>query len=42
VAADAPAAFFSYCHDDSEDFALRLAQDLKAAGAAVWIDQLEV
>jgi len=41
VAADAPAAFFSYCRDDS-DFALRLAEDLKAAGAAVWIDQLDI
>jgi len=41
VAADASAAFFSYCRDDS-DFALRLAEDLKAAGAAVWIDQLDI
>jgi hypothetical protein len=41
VAADAPAAFFSYCRDDS-DFALRLAEDLKAAGAVVWIDQLDI
>ena len=41
MAADAPAAFFSYCRDDS-DFALRLAEDLKAAGAAVWIDQLDI
>jgi len=39
--AAAPAAFFSYCRDDS-DFALRLAEDLKAAGAAVWIDQLDI
>src|SRR5215471_4481436 len=37
----APAAFFSYCRDDS-DFALRLAEDLKAAGAAVWMDQLDI
>ncbi len=41
MAADAPAAFFSYCRDDS-DFALRLAEDLKAAGAVVWIDQLDI
>ena len=41
MAADAPAAFFSYCRDDS-DFALRLAQELKAAGASVWIDQLDI
>ena len=41
MAADAPAAFFSYSRDDSE-FALRLAEDLKAAGAAVWIDQLDI
>jgi TIR domain/WD domain, G-beta repeat len=41
VAADAPAAFFSYCREDS-DFALRLAEDLKATGAAVWIDQLDI
>jgi hypothetical protein len=36
-----PAAFISYSREDSE-FALRLAQDLKAAGAAVWIDQLDI
>jgi hypothetical protein len=35
------AAFISYCRDDQE-FALRLAQDLKAAGAAVWLDQLDI
>jgi hypothetical protein len=35
------AAFFSYSRDDS-GFALRLAQDLKAAGANVWIDQLDI
>ena len=34
-------AFFSYSRDDSE-FALRLAQDLKSAGANVWIDQLDI
>ena len=41
MAADAPAAFFSYSREDSE-FALRLAEDLKAAGAVVWIDQLDI
>ena len=34
-------AFFSYSREDS-DFALRLAEDLKAAGANVWIDQLDI
>jgi hypothetical protein len=34
-------AFFSYSRDDSE-FALRLAADLKAAGANVWLDQLDI
>jgi hypothetical protein len=38
---DATVAFFSYCRGDS-DFALRLAADLKAAGARVWIDQLDL
>jgi hypothetical protein len=37
----APAAFFSYSREDS-DFALRLAGDLKAAGANVWLDQLDI
>ena len=36
-----PQAFFSYSREDS-DFALRLAQDLKAAGASVWLDQLDI
>jgi formylglycine-generating enzyme required for sulfatase activity/dienelactone hydrolase len=35
------AAFISYSREDSE-FALRLAHDLKAAGAAVWIDQIDI
>lgn len=39
--ADAPIAFFSYSREDSE-FALRLAADLRAAGASVWIDQLDI
>jgi TPR repeat protein len=34
-------AFISYSRDDSE-FALRLAQDLKEAGAKVWLDQLDI
>ena len=41
LALDAPAAFFSYSRDDS-DFALRLAEDLKAAGANVWLDQVDI
>jgi hypothetical protein len=36
-----PAAFISYSREDS-DFALRLARDLKAAGAPVWLDQLDI
>jgi hypothetical protein len=36
-----PLAFFSYSREDSE-FALRLAEDLKAAGANVWIDQIDI
>jgi hypothetical protein len=39
--AEPQAAFFSYSRDDSE-FALRLAADLKAAGANVWLDQLDI
>ena len=38
---DASAAFVSYSRQDSE-FALRLAEDLKAAGANVWLDQLDI
>jgi len=34
-------AFVSYSREDS-DFALRLAEDLKAAGASVWLDQLDI
>ena len=41
MAAEPQTAFFSYSRDDSE-FALRLAGDLKAAGAVVWIDQLDI
>lgn len=41
MATEAQTAFFSYSRDDSE-FALRLAEDLKAAGASVWMDQLDL
>lgn len=41
LAAEPQTAFFSYSRDDSE-FALRLAEDLKAAGANVWLDQLDI
>jgi TonB family protein len=41
VAQAASAAFISYSREDSE-FALRLAGDLKAAGANVWLDQLDI
>ena len=34
-------AFISYSRADSE-FALRLARDLKAAGARVWLDQIDI
>ncbi len=34
-------AFFSYSRDDSE-FALKLAKDLKAQRAVVWLDQLDI
>ncbi len=39
--ANAPLTFVSYCREDSA-FALQLARDLKTAGAAVWIDQLDI
>jgi hypothetical protein len=39
--AQEPAAFISYSRADSE-FALKLAQDLKAAGIPVWLDQLDI
>jgi photosystem II stability/assembly factor-like uncharacterized protein len=41
LATEAQTAFISYSREDSE-FALRLAGDLKAAGAAVWLDQLDI
>ena len=39
--ADQPTAFFSYSREDLE-FALRLAKDLKKAGANVWMDKLDI
>lgn len=36
-----PLAFFSYARADSQ-FAQQLARDLKASGAAVWLDQLDI
>jgi len=36
-----PKAFFSYSREDA-DFVMRLAADLRAAGAAVWLDQLDI
>ena len=41
MAAEPQATFVSYSRDDS-DFALRLAEDLKSAGATVWLDQLDI
>jgi len=41
VATDAQLAFFSYSRSDSE-CVLRLAEDLRAAGARVWLDQLDI
>jgi hypothetical protein len=38
---DGQYAFISYCRVDSE-FAHRLAEDLKAGGAAVWLDQNDI
>jgi hypothetical protein len=34
-------AFVAYAREDGE-FALRLAKDLKAAEALVWLDQLDI
>src|SRR5712692_10434021 len=34
-------AFFSYSREDTE-FAQRLAKDLRASGAAIWLDRLDI
>ena len=41
MSAQASAAFVSYSRDDSE-FTLQLVEDLKAAGAKAWLDQLDI
>lgn len=41
MAADAAPAFVSYSRADAE-FSLKLAEDLKAGGANVWLDQLDI
>ena len=41
MAAEVPSSFISYCRADSE-FVLQLAEDLKAAGIAVWLDQMDI
>lgn len=41
MAANSAVTFFSYSREDAE-FALQLAGDLKNAGEAVWIDQLDI
>jgi eukaryotic-like serine/threonine-protein kinase len=41
MSADASRAFISYSREDSE-FVLRLAEDLRVAGAGVWLDQLDI
>ena len=41
MAKETSSAFFSYSRRDSE-FVLKLAKDLKAAGAVVWLDQLDI
>jgi hypothetical protein len=41
VTTSVPAGFFSYSREDSE-FVLRVAGDLKAAGANVWLDQMDI
>jgi TIR domain len=39
--ADSAKAFVSYSRADT-DFVLRLCQDLRAAGASIWLDQLDI
>lgn len=38
---DPSTAFFSYSREDME-FAVRLAKDLKAKGAKVWMDKIDI
>jgi len=38
---DPPKAFVSYSRADT-DFVLRLCQDLRAAGASIWLDKLDI
>jgi hypothetical protein len=38
---DPPKAFVSYSRTDT-DFVLRLCQDLRAAGASIWLDKLDI
>jgi len=38
---DTPTAFVCYSHEDRE-FALRLANDLRANGAQIWMDKLDI
>ena len=38
---ESPIAFFSYSREDSP-FVLQLAKDLRAGGAAVWLDQIDI
>ena len=39
---DSNTIFFSYSRKDAETFAFKLANDLRVAGADVWIDQLDI
>jgi hypothetical protein len=41
IMAGSPKAFVSYSRADT-DFVLRLCQDLRAAGASIWLDQLDI
>ena len=41
MAAQPPKTFFSYAREDAE-FALKLAKDLKSAGANIWVDKLDI
>jgi tetratricopeptide (TPR) repeat protein len=37
-----PKIFFSYSREDASDFTIRLANDLREAGADVWLDKLDI